>query len=246
MFVGRVFILIIKFIRMKKLILLSFALIFGLMTFAQEKFEEGKIIMTQKISTDNEQMKAMLEQMMGEEGMLITLYVKKDKSRTEMNNPMSGDMTFIADTKERKSLMLLDNPYAGKKYTLTTVTEEEMEELEENVKIEEGTEVKTILGYECKEQIVTIDQDGAKMTMRMFVTDEITPVMTQQTSMLGDKLKGFPMYMVVEMNQQGIDMTMTSEVIELNKEEVPDGKFSLTPPEGYTKMEVPQGQLQKN
>lgn len=231
---------------MKKLVLLSFALVFGLMTFAQEKFEEGKIKMTQKMTTDNEQMKAMLEQMMGDDGMQITVYIKGDKSRMEMNNPMAGDMTFIAHQKEKKSLMLMDNPYAGKKYTLTTVTDEEMKELEENVKIEEGTEVKTILGYECKEQIVTIDQNGVKMKMKMFITDKITPVMTQQTSMLGDKLKGFPMYMVIDMNQQGVEMTVTAEVTELSKEEVSDGKFSLTPPEGYTEMQVPQGQPQKN
>ncbi|WP_370104225.1 hypothetical protein [Winogradskyella sp.] len=231
---------------MKKLVLLSFALVFGLMTFAQEKFEEGKIKMTQKMTTDNEQMKAMLKQMMGEEGMQITMYIKGDKSRVEMNNPMSGDMTFIAHSYERKSLMLMDNPYMGKKYTLTNVSEEEMDELEENVVIEEGTEVKTILGYECKEHIVTVSQDGAEVKMKMFITDKIAPVMTQQTAMLGDKLKGFPMYMVIDMNQQGVEMTVTAEVTELSKEEVPDGKFSLTPPEGYSEMQVPQGQLQKN
>lgn len=231
---------------MKKLLLLSITLIFSFTIIAQEKFEEGKIKMTQKISTENEQVKAMLDQMMGEEGMQTTMYVKGNKSRMEMSNPMSGDMILIADNKERKTLMLMDNPYIGKKYTLTSTSEEEMKELEDKVKIEEGTEVKNILGYECKEYIITVSQDGAKMTMKMFVTDKIVPVMTQQTAMLGNKLKGFPMYMVVDMTEQGIEMTMTAEVTELKKEEVADGKFSLTPPDGYTKMDNPQGQLQKN
>ncbi len=222
---------------MKKSLLLCFALMFMLFATAQEKFNEGKITMTQALSTDNEEMQAMLDQMMGGKTMETVSYVKGQKSRTEINNPMSGDIITISNMDEKQMLLLMDNPMLGKKYTLTSLGKAEEEKFKDNITIVEGTETKTVLGYKCKQQMVTINQDGVKMEMEMYVTDKIAPVMSQQTSMLGDKLKGFPMYMVLKMNQQGMAMTITTEVTQLDKESVSDGIFSLTPPEGYTKME---------
>ena len=222
---------------MKKSLLLCFALMFMLFATAQEKFNEGKITMTQTLSTDNEEMQAMLDQMMGGKTMETVSYVKGQKSRTEINNPMSGDIITISNMDEKQMLLLMDNPMLGKKYTLTSLGKAEEEKFKDNITIVEGTETKTVLGYKCKQQMVTIDQDGVKMEMEMYITDKIAPVMSQQTSMLGDKLKGFPMYMVLKMNQQGMAMTITTEVTQLDKESVSDGIFSLTPPEGYTKME---------
>ena len=222
---------------MKKLVLLGLSLIMGFTTIAQEKFTEGKITMSQSMTTDNEQMQAMLKQMMGDEPMTIVTYLKGDKSRTEMTNPMSGNITTISNNASKEMLMLMEHPMLGKKFNLTSVSADDEEKLDENVTIVEGENSKTILGYECKEQIITVNQDCVKMQMTMYVTDKIMPVMTQQTSMLGNKLKGFPMYMTMSMNQQGMDMNITFEVIELNKESVEDSKFSITPPEGYTKLE---------
>ncbi|WP_299127989.1 DUF4412 domain-containing protein [uncultured Winogradskyella sp.] len=223
---------------MKKLVILGLSLIMGFTTIAQEKFTEGKIIMSQTMSTDNEQMQAMLKQMMGDEPMTIVTYLKGDKSRSEISNPASGDIITISNNDTKEMLMLMDNPMLGKKYQLTSLNIEDEEKLEENVKIVQGDNTKTILGYECKEQIVTVNQNGVKMEMSMYITDKITPVMTQQTSMLGNKLKGFPMYMIMNMNQQGMAMKMTFEVIELTKESVANSKFNMTPPEGYTKLQA--------
>lgn len=222
---------------MKKSLLLSLALTFTLFTTAQGKFEEGKITMSQTLATDNAEMQAMLEQMMGGKTMETTCYIKGNKSRTEINNPMSGDIITISDADAKQMLLLMDNPMVGKKYTLTTISAEEQEKLKETVVVVEGTETRMILGYECKQQLVTINQNGVKMEMELFITDKIVPVMSQQTSMLGDKLKGFAMSMVMKMNQQGMAMTITTEVTKLDKQAVPDGKFSLAIPEGYSKIE---------
>ena len=221
---------------MKKIILLGFVLMIAVSVKAQEKFEEGKISMTQTITTDNEEMQAMLEQVMGGSTMESVTYIKGQKTRAEVSNPSSGDIIMITDMSENKMLMLMDSPMMGKKYTMTDLDSEEVKKASENVTVTEGTETKTILGYECKQYMVTVDQAGVKMEMEMYVTNKIVPVMTQQTAMLGDKLKGFPMYMVMNMNQQGMAMTITTEVKELNKEAIADAKFSLTPLEGYSKM----------
>jgi hypothetical protein len=222
---------------MKKILVFSLAVLLGMVTYAQEKLTEGKITMTQTMSTDNAQMQAMLDQTMGGKPMETVAYVKGNKSRSEVSNPMSGNIVTIFDMDKKEMLLLMDNAILGKKYSTTIITKEEEEKMKENTTIVKGTETKTILGYECTKQTVTVDQDGANMVMEMYITDKIAPVVSQQTSFLGNKLEGLPMYMVIKMNQQGMNMTITTEVTNIEKETVSDDKFSLTPPEGYTKME---------
>jgi len=221
---------------MKKILLLSLTLVIGFSAIAQEKFTEGKILMSQTVTTENEQMKEVLDQMFGGKPMQTVTYIKGEKSRSEINNPMSGDITTISDNQKKQLLMLMDSPMLGKKYTLNSISKEDEEKIIEDITIVEGTKTKTILGYTCKEQIITLDQNGVKMEMIMYTTDKIIPVVTQQTVVLAGQLKGFPMYMIMSINQQGMDMVITSEVTELIKETVSDDKFSLTPPEGYEKL----------
>jgi len=116
---------------------------------AQEKFTEGKIIMTQTMSAENEQMQAMLKQTMGDKPMETISYIKGNKSRTEATNPMSGDIVTISDMGKKEILLLMDNPMLGKKYTLTTIDDEEEQKIKENTSVVQGAETKTILGYEC-------------------------------------------------------------------------------------------------
>lgn len=221
---------------MKKLILLSLALVIGLTTFAQEKFTEGKITLKQSMTSDVPEMKKVLESMAGEDGLRTISYVKGNLSRSEINNPMTGDITTISNADKKQVLMLMDTPTMEKKYTLTTVTKEQEEEIKKNVSIVEGTKTKTILGYDCKEHTVSLKQDGVTMEIVMYITDQIVPAVSQQTAMLGNELKGFPMYMEMRLDQGGMAMTIVTEVTELKSESLSDDLFSLTPPEGYSKM----------
>ena len=213
---------------MKK-ILVSLALFLIVTVSAQDALKEGVIISKQTMSSDNEQMKAQFE-MMGE--MLSTTYFKDTKSRSELANPMTGNVTTISDTETHEVLVLMDNPMYGKKYMLqkNEVTEEQIK----NIDVVAGDEIKTVLGYECKQYTVKINQSGVEMKMELFTTEAI-PVVSQQTAILGDKLKGFPLYMTMDMNQMGSMMTVTTEVTEIKKEKVSDDKFDMTPPEGYEK-----------
>ncbi len=104
-----------------------------------------------------------------------------------------------------------------------------------NITVVAGDETKMVLGYECKQYAVTINKDGVNMEMELF-TSETIPVVSQQTAMLGDKLKGFPRYMTMTMDQMGSKMTVTTEVTEIKKEKVSDDKFDMTLPESYEKM----------
>jgi len=117
-------------------------------------------------------------------------------------------------------LMLMDNPALGKKYTLQNL--DEVKNQVENVEVQEGTETKTILGYKCKQYKV--------------VMNEAMKVQYDQGTILGDKVKGYPLYMVMKVNQMGINMEITTEITEIKEEKVSDSKFNITPPEGYSKM----------
>lgn len=214
---------------MKKLFAL-FLLSFTIIVSAQEKITEGIVISNQKMTTDNEQLKAQLETM----GDIKTrTYFKYKKSRSELSNPMSGDVITISDVETMETLMLMDSPMLGKKYMLqkTDGTDESLK----GVEVVEGKETKTILGYICKQFTVIMNKDGLDMKMEMFTTEDILAE-SQQTAMLGEKIKGFPMYMTITMNQMGSNMTIITEVVEIKNDTVSDDMFNMTPPEGYEKM----------
>lgn len=211
---------------MKKLLVLLLTVV-SLNVFAQNKISEGIITMKQTMSSDNEQVNAQLEQI-GD--MISTTYFKNGKSRAEVSNPMSGDVTVIIDQGTEQMLMLMDNPYMGKAYAKkeTALTQEQLD----NVKVVEKDETKTFLGYECKRVDLIVNENGAESVIKMFVTDAFE-VPTQQTAIYGDKLKGMPMFMEMTMSQMGMEMMMKFEVTEVKKVSVSDSKFDMTIPEGY-------------
>ncbi len=210
---------------MKKLLVLLLT-VFSLSTFAQDKISEGVIIMKQTIESDDPTVQAQLA-MMGE--MISTTYFKKGKSRSEVSNQMSGDVTVIIDQDVQEMLMLMDGPM-GKLYgkKSTNLTEEELKK----VTVTEIDETKTILGYKSKRYDLVVKDQGVETTIKFYMTDAIE-IQTQQTALYGGKLKGMPMYMEMEMNQMGMEMIMKFEVVEVKKESVDDSKFDMAIPEGY-------------
>ncbi|WP_452601705.1 DUF4412 domain-containing protein [Pontimicrobium sp. MEBiC06410] len=213
---------------MKKVFTLL-ALSLTVMVSAQKKITEGVIVSKQTMSSDNEQVKAQLE-MMG--AMETTTYFKNDKTRSELSNPMSGDVVTVSNAES--VLVLMDNPMLGKKYMLQNVKEAEKQV--QDIQVTPGTETKTILGYECKQYTVVLKQDAGNVEMEMYTTEDI-PARSQQTSMVAEKVKGFPLYVVMKMSQMGTNMVITTEVTDIKKETVADDKFNMTPPEGYEKMD---------
>ncbi len=219
---------LIKTNKMKKVFTLL-ALSLTVMVSAQKKITEGVIVSKQTMSSDNEQVKAQLE-MMG--AMETTTYFKNDKTRSELSNPMSGDVVTVSNAES--VLVLMDNPMLGKKYMLQNVKEAEKQV--QDIQVTPGTETKTILGYECKQYTVVLKQDAGNVEMEMYTTEDI-PARSQQTSMVAEKVKGFPLYVVMKMSQMGTNMVITTEVTDIKKETVADDKFNMTPPEGYEKMD---------
>lgn len=214
---------------MKKLVFLLMAT-FSLSMVAQEQLTEGVISSKMTMSSSNEDMQAQFA-MIGDIG--ITTYFKADKTRSETNNPMSGESVSIIDTEAKKMLTLLNNPMLGKKYSLSDIADSPDTS---GIKITKGDETKTILGYKCQEYNVEMSQEGVDMKMDIYTTEDIVAA-NQQTVEFGEDFKGFPLLMSITVNQAGMDMLMTYEVTEVKKETVADEKFDMTPPDGYELME---------
>lgn len=218
---------------MKKIILLVLLSV-SIGTFSQKQIEEGVIFTKLTMSSENAQVNAQLA-MMGD--MNTTTYFKGNKSCTEMKNPMAGDNTMIIDGDAKKMLSLLSNPMLGKKYTKEDikVSEEDLK----NITITEKGDSKMILNYLCKGYDISIKKDGVTLTLTMYATNKIKAP-TQNTILLGDQFKGYPMYLETEVNQGGMLMKIVMEATDVREEKVADAKFNLAIPEGYSKMEMPK------
>lgn len=215
---------------MKKILVILLC-VFSVSIYAQKEIDEGVIIAKQTMTSDNEQMSAQLA-MLGD--MVTTTYFKNDKSRSETSNPMTGSTVFIADNDAKKSIMFMNNAMMGKKYVETDFAPS-AEDLE-NINIEKTDETKNVLGYECTKYNVTMNKDGAEVKMEVYTTDKLKAI-SQQTTAFGKEFSGFPMYMNLAMDQAGMKLNMIIEVTEVKAEKIPDDKFDMTPPEGYTKTE---------
>lgn len=218
---------------MKKVILLLFISL-SVNLFAQKEIKEGVIKMKMTMSSENEQVNSQLA-MMGD--LIMSTYFKGNNSRSEMSNTMAGENITIMNGDTGKMLLLLDNPMMGKKYREGSV--KVSEEDQKNVSFTETGDSKTILGYECKGYIFTVKKDGIESKITMYTTDKIK-ALNQNNIALGNKSKGFPMYMITNISQAGMDMKMTIEVTDVKSEKVDDAKFKLTVPEGYSKIETPK------
>jgi len=215
---------------MKKIIVLV-ALAISTIGFAQKTVKEGVITTTQTVSSPDEQMNMQLA-MVGQ--MITTTWFKNNKSRSELSNPMTGSTISVMDGALGKMLVMMDNPMTGKKYMLNDLTPSE--EKLKDVSVVESAETKTVLGYVCKRYDVTVKKQGVEVKMTLYTSDKV-PAKSQQVAGLGSKVKGYPMFMEMKMNQMGAEIIIKSEVTDIKEEEVAEAKFDMTPLEGYEKTE---------
>ncbi len=218
---------------MMKKISVIFALICSVTIFAQNKINEGVVTSVQKMSSPNPEVSAQLAMV----GDVVTITeFKKNKSRAQMASIMMGNTTTVLDADVNKMLVLSDNPTMGKTFTLKDIKDDQVDL--DKFEIIKGENTKTVLGYECQEYIVTTSQQGAQMKMTVFTTESVE-AQSQQIKAMGSKLKGYPMYMKIEMNQQGMDMVIESEVTKIEEKRIEDDVFSLEIPEGYKEAQMP-------
>ncbi|MCX7551991.1 hypothetical protein [Xanthomarina sp. F2636L] len=179
--------------------------------FSQDKLTEGVVLSKQTMSTDNAELQGQLA-MIGD--IVTTTYFKGNKTRSETNNFMTGSTVTIMDSDSNQMLMALNNQATGKKYVLQTM--DASDENSENVTVTKGDETKMVLGYECQEYNVEVNKDGVVVKMDIYTTDKLS-AHSQQSTMIGADINGFPMYLKMDMSQMGMNLTITQETTEIKK-----------------------------
>ena len=215
---------------MKKTIksLLFFCLLIQLTAFINPKSTkpfEGII----NFSLSFEGLSPEIESMMA--GSEMKVYIKKEKSKTDMNMAVSHT-TVITDSKTKQAITLMD--MMGQKIMMKFNTDSlQKEQNQAPPVIRYIDETKEIAGYKCGKAEITInsvtDESGQPQPFTSFVyyTEEI-PVNEYDLKMKG--LKGYPME--YEMNQNGMKIKMTAKSV--SKESIPNSAFDVPP--GYKEM----------
>jgi|GEM_PF-726660 len=205
--------------------------LFSIQGFAQKEIKEGYVVQKMELSTGDAAMDAQIQSVMGD--LTSKTFFKNQLSSTSMSNPMSGDTKTIVDLESKKMVIMMDNPMMGKKYREDNI--DLSEEQLKDVKFTPNGKTKTVLGYTCKGYDAEANIEGTTTKMVLYVTEQIKAP-TQYAASFGNKLKGFPMFIEMSMNQGGMDMLMKMEVSEIKAEKVADSEFDMSIPEGYSKM----------
>lgn len=207
---------------------------FMLSTASIAQIKEGKITSKQTFDSEDPAVKGQLA-MLGE--MKSVTYIKDKNIRTEQSGGMTGTNISISNGETKETLILMDNPFTGKKYVKTKGDQEEEEEEDDKDEfdVEETKETKVILGYTCKKYILT----GDDVEISLYVTDKIV-LPGSEKGMYGGKIKGFPLLTITEAIKMGQELTITNEVTEIKSEKVDKKKFDMTIPDGYVETTMEQ------
>ncbi len=136
---------------------------------------------------------------------------------------MGGSQTVIVDNQKKESHILMN--MMGQKLDIF-LSRAEMEKAEKEapeMTVEELSGTKTILGYKCREALITDPDTGD--TQKVFYTNKLEIDHKDFKS-----LKGFPLEYYT--TQQGMKLRMTAT--EVTKKKIPASYFEV--PDGYDRM----------
>lgn len=162
----------------------------------------------------------------GNEGATHTVYIKGNKSRSEMTNPLFSSTTlFDANT----GMAVILKEVSGQKLLIRLTPEnwQERSSPYEGIVFKNTTETKEIAGYNCIKAIGET-KSGAKITV--FYTRDIIPDNRQYDPQF-KSLEGLPL----EYELTNGDLTIKYRISRINLNPVPASKFDI-PKTGYREM----------
>ena len=142
-----------------KISLLTVSIFFAANTFAQKQLTDATIVYNLAIETRNGEKQLSN----GLNGAVLTLFLSKDKSKTEMVS-VPGTETNVYDAKAGKGFILKE--FSAQKLMITT-SAENWAQKNQNIKKQVFTTDEsstTIAGYKCK-KAVTTNADGKNYTV---------------------------------------------------------------------------------
>ena len=208
---------------MKKLYsILSLALIVSFSAQAQKKLTEATISYDIVINTGTDKPRAADFF----DGATNTIYIKGNKSRTEMVSSLGTQATIIDAAKNNIAIL---KEFGEQKYLiqLTPANWKEANQKNDNVEFTYSEETKNILGYKCSKAIGKLP-DGT--TFVVWYTADLVPE-NKDFQYVNRTLPGLAME--YESNLGNFKLTYT--VSKINLSPVPAAKFDL-PKSGYRVM----------
>ncbi|MBX7050834.1 MAG: DUF4412 domain-containing protein [Flavobacteriales bacterium] len=209
---------------MKKVIAFLFAAIITIsQTVIHAQNFEGHLTMKMEVlevPAELESMKSMFESN-------ISIDVKGERSRTEMTNPVTGNMIMMSDPSKNEFIMLLD--MMGEKSAVTYKLDEykAQKKSQDNVEtqIKKTGQTKTIAGHKCEKVIATMKTSDGTLEMEVWCAQDIQNVNTEM-----DEYPGMPLE--YNITTEGINMHFI--VTEIQEKKVDESLFTI--PTGYKKM----------
>jgi GLPGLI family protein len=208
-------------------LLLAFMLVASLSAFSQKRFSEGTLYYDIIINTgtDKTQSADFLD------GATNAIYVKGNKSRTDMVSPLGTQSTIIDGS---KNLVVLLKEYGEQKFMINMTPEnwKDANKRFENVQFTPSdTATKTIIGYKCK-KAVGILQDGSSFTV-WYTTDLV--IENNDFQYATRSLPGI----ALEYETAIDNLKVTYSVSKISFGPVPAAKFDI-PKSGYRTMTYEQ------
>lgn len=202
--------------------LLALSLLLALATNAQKKLTEGIIQYDVVINTGSDQPKAadFLD------GATTTVYVKGNRSRSEMVSALGTQATVVDGSKN--SIAILKD-YGSQKYliNLTPANWKEMNQKYEGVQYTLVDSTRQILGYTCKKAVGKM-ADGTPL--QVWYTPDVV-VDNKNFNIMGQNLPGLAMQYEAAMGNMNVIYTVSK----LSFTTVPVARFDL-PKSGYRIM----------
>jgi len=215
---------------MKKILLSVLVCSFALTNLSTVFGQITEAIISYEVNMESED-EMVQQQLAMMSGSTMKMSFQDKNFRVDMDMGMMKNST-ISNGKSDKTLMLLE--IMGMKMAVPMSKEDidnakDEEESEKEPTIERTNETKTIAGYECTKIIIT-DEDGLETIM--YVTDKIKPA-NNKNKFSNDKINGFPLYMEIEQNKGGMEMTMTMSAVKVETKIKDKSLFDTKIPEGY-------------
>jgi GLPGLI family protein len=207
------------------------AVVFSMNVFAQKTLSEGTLTYSISIESANEEKKVANAL----NGAILTLYITKDKSRTEIVNTLGTQATFF-DAKIGKGYLLRE--YSAQKLMITVNADNwaQKNKVNNNLVFKTDDETVSIAGYTCKKATATA-ADGKNYTVYF---DPSVTLANKTYNNAFPQLQGLP----VQYELQSGNLTFKYTLSKNSADAVAINKFE-TPKSGYRIMTFEENQQLK-
>jgi GLPGLI family protein len=197
------------------------AVVFSLNVFAQKTLSEGILTYSISIETANGEKKVANAL----NGATLTLYLNKDKSRTEVVNTLGTEATFF-DTKMGKGYLLRE--YSAQKLMITVNADNwaQKNKVNNNLVFKTDDETVSIGGYTCKKATATT-ADGKNYTVYF---DPSVTLANKTYNNAFPQLQGLPVQYELQSGNLIFKYTLTknsADAVAINKFETPKTGFRV-------------------